>query len=92
VLVPGHTATTTGHTHAVAAHTVLVLSRFCDAARWMLGKRFTASKMTDPEKVAVTIGVRTPDEGLIRNLYDAAIPFRRTGVSSWKPGCDPCAD
>ena len=30
--------------------------------------------MSDAEKLAVTIGARTPGEGLIRHLYDAPIP------------------
>lgn len=57
-----------------AAHTVLVLSTFFDAARAIYGTQFTNAKVSDREKVAVTIGGAEPGEALIRKLYTAAIP------------------
>jgi hypothetical protein len=70
-------AGTTGlarHELVLAAHTVIVLSAFFDAAYSQFGKEFTAAEMTDKEKVALTIGSSGPGERLVRHLYSAFVP------------------
>jgi hypothetical protein len=70
-------AGTTGlprHELVLAAHTVIVLTAFFDAARATFGKSFKAVKVTDREKIALTLGADHPDEPLIRRLYGAPVP------------------
>lgn len=83
------------HELVIAAHTILVLTAFFDAANRSIGRPFRGAKMTDHEKVLVAIASRAPSEGLIRYLYDAIIPSPSTqrgfeanvlAVQAWAKG------